>query len=58
MDLGRLQSFPRAHGLALLAACFLFSCHCLWPSPKPNQDEVNFAIDISQTETTSTTPNL
>lgn len=56
MDLGRLQSFPRAHGLALLAACFLLAVITFWPSPKPNQDEVNFAIDISQTETTSTTP--
>ncbi|MEN9464200.1 MAG: hypothetical protein RL217_381 [Pseudomonadota bacterium] len=52
MDLGRLQSFPRAHGLALLAACLLLAVITFWPSSKPNQDEVNFAIDISQTTST------
>lgn len=49
MDLGRLQSFPRAHGLALLAACILLAVVIFWPASQPNPDEINFAIDISQT---------
>lgn len=47
---GRWQYFPLTHAFALLVACSLLVLALFWPSSKPTDQAIHYAIDITQPE--------